>query len=144
MLSKEENEQLTHVGPGTPMGELLRRYWWPVAGSSELTEHPVKQVKILGESLVLYRDRKGRPGLVGDTCPHRRVAMIYGIPEEDGLRCAYHGWKFNRDGRCIEQPAEAPDSTYKDRLSIEAYPVEELGGMLFAYLGPQPAPLLPR
>jgi 5,5'-dehydrodivanillate O-demethylase len=144
MLSPEQNETLTKVGPGTPMGKLLRRYWHPVAACSELVERPVKAIKILGEPLVLYRDKKGRPGLVGDTCAHRRASMLYGIPEDDGLRCAYHGWKYDRTGRCAEMPAEPAGSTFKERIKIPAYPVEELGGLLFAYLGPEPAPLLPR
>ncbi|MGH7772030.1 MAG: Rieske 2Fe-2S domain-containing protein [Candidatus Binatia bacterium] len=144
MLSKEENERLTRVGPGTPMGALLRRYWHPVAASSELVDRPTKGVRILGESLVLYRDRKSRLGLIGDRCAHRRVSLLYGIPEEDGLRCAYHGWKYDREGRCIEQPAEPAGSTFKDRVRISAYPVQELGGLIFAYMGPKPVPLLPR
>ncbi|MGH7843818.1 MAG: Rieske 2Fe-2S domain-containing protein [Candidatus Binatia bacterium] len=144
MLSQEENRTLTQVGPGTPMGELLRRYWYPVAAASELMRHRTKVVKILGESLVLYRDREGCLGLIGDTCPHRRVSLIYGIPETDGLRCAYHGWKFDRTGKCIEMPAEPHDSTFKEKVRIPSYPVQELGGMIFAYLGPEPAPLIPR
>src|SRR5436309_8204914 len=96
MLSQEENELLTRVGPGTPMGELLRRYWYPVAATSELIERPTKGVKILGEELVLYRDKQGRPGLIGSQCAHRRMSMLLGIPEKEGLRCAYHGWLYDR------------------------------------------------
>jgi 5,5'-dehydrodivanillate O-demethylase len=144
MLSPEQNDTLTKVGRGTPMGDLLRRFWHPVAACSELAERPTKLIKILGESLVLYRDKKGRPGLVGDTCAHRRASLLYGIPEEDGLRCAYHGWKYDRSGRCTETPAEPAGSTFKEKIKIPGYPVEELGGLLFAYLGPEPAPLLPR
>ncbi len=144
MLSIQENEQLTRVGPGTPMGELLRRYWHPVAATVELEEQPVKPVKLLGESLVLFRDQQGRLGLLDETCPHRRVSLLYGIPEAEGLRCCYHGWMFDGTGRCVEMPAESPDSTFKDRVRITAYPVQELGGLIFAYLGPAPAPLLPR
>jgi len=144
MLGAQDNERLTRVGPGTPMGELLRRYWYPIGGSEELKHHGTKRVKILGESLVLYRDRKGRLGLIDETCPHRRVSLFFGIPEEDGLRCPYHGWKFSAEGRCLEQPAEPPGSTFKDRIRVKAYPVEELAGLIWAYLGPNPAPLLPR
>ncbi len=144
MISAEENERLSRVSPGTPMGELLRRYWYPIGGSAELMGHGTKLIKILGESLVLYRDRTGRLGLIDDTCPHRRVSLLYGIPEADGLRCAYHGWKFDAQGRCLEQPAEPAGSSFKDRVTIKAYAVEELGGLIWAYLGPQPAPLLPR
>jgi 5,5'-dehydrodivanillate O-demethylase len=147
MLSTQENDRLTHIGPGTPMGELFRRYWHPIAASSELDEEPVRQIQLLGETLVLYRDRQGKLGLLGPQCPHRQAGMIFAIPESNGLRCAYHGWLFDAQGRCLEQPAEdmdAPDSTFKDRTSITAYPVEELGGLIFAYLGPDPAPLVPR
>ena len=131
MLSREENELLTQVGPGTPMGELLRRYWYPIAAASELIEKPTKAVRVLGEDLVLYRDKQGRPGLIGPQCAHRRMSMLLGIPEEDGLRCAYHGWLYDRAGKCLEQPyeqAEDPGSTFKDRIRVLAYPVEELGG----------------
>lgn len=147
MLTKEENEKLTRVGPGTPVGELLRRYWHPIAASSQLNERGTKPITVLGESLVLYRDRQGRLGLVGDRCPHRRAGMVFGIPEENGLRCAYHGWMYDATGRCIEQPfeqTEDPNSTYREHTPIKAYPVEEMAGLVFAYLGPQPAPLLPR
>ena len=144
MLSQEENERLTSVEAGTPMGTLLRRYWYPIAASAQLDDNPVRGVKLLGESLVLFRDRRGRLGLIEERCPHRRVSLRYGIPEEDGLRCCYHGWMFDGTGRCLEMPAEPPESTYKDRVRTTAYPVEELGGLIFAYLGPEPAPLLPR
>src|SRR3989449_1646358 len=128
MLSKELNEKLTRVGPGTAGGDLLRYYWHPVAGSAELEENPVKKVRILGEDLVLFRDRSGRLGLIDEPCPHRRVSMEYGIPETEGLRCPYHGWVFNHEGRCLEQPAEPWDSTFKDRVTTKSYPVEELQG----------------
>jgi 5,5'-dehydrodivanillate O-demethylase len=147
MLNQEENALLTQVGRGTPMGDLLRRYWYPVAASSELIDRPVKAVKILGESLVLYRDKQGRPGLVGPQCAHRRMSMMLGIPDNEGLRCAYHGWLYDKDGKCLEQPyeqTEDPNSKFKDRVTIPAYSVQELGGLVFAYLGPKPAPLLPR
>jgi 5,5'-dehydrodivanillate O-demethylase len=126
------------------MGELMRRYWWPIAASAELLENPVKAVTILGENLTLYKNRQGGLGLVGQRCAHRRFDLRFGIPENDGLRCPYHGWMYDETGQCIEQPAEPEDSTFKDRVQIPAYPVEELGGLIFAYLGPQPQPLLPR
>ena len=144
MLSIEENERLTRVGPGTPMGDLMRRYWHPVAASIELKENPTRAVRLLGEDLVLYKDRSGILRLIQESCPHRRVNMLYGIPEQHGLRCPYHGWLFDETGSCLEMPAEAPDSTFKDRVQALSYPVEELGGLIFAYLGPQPVPLLPR
>lgn len=144
MLTEKENERLTRVGPGTPMGELMRRYWQPIGALSELDDTPVKHVKLLGESLVLYKDLKGGLGLIGDTCPHRSVSMLYGVPEESGLRCPYHGWMFDCSGQCIEMPAEAPGTTFPNRVKITGYPVQDLAGLIFAYLGPEPAPLLPR
>jgi 5,5'-dehydrodivanillate O-demethylase len=126
------------------MGELLRRYWHPVAASVELAKEPTKAVRVLGEDLVLYRGRSGALGLIGQACAHRRVNLLYGIPEEKGLRCPYHGWLYNERGQCVEQPAEAPDSTFKDRVRIPAYPVRDFAGLIWAYLGPEPAPLLPR
>jgi 5,5'-dehydrodivanillate O-demethylase oxygenase subunit len=144
MLSKEANERLTQVGLGTPMGELLRRYWHPVATVPELLQEPVLAVTLLGENLALYRTEQGELGLVSQRCPHRGASLAYGIPEVDGLRCPYHGWKFSRAGQCLEQPAEPPESSFKDRVHIPAYPVQEMGGLIWAYLGPQPAPLLPR
>jgi 5,5'-dehydrodivanillate O-demethylase len=147
MLTKQENERLTQVGAGTPVGELLRRYWYPVAAASELARHPTKYVKILGEELVLFRDKQGRLGLIGAYCPHRRANLVYGMPEADGLRCPYHGWKFSAAGRCLEQPFEETvrgDKTFKDQIQLPAYAAEELGGLVFGYIGPKPVPLLPR
>ncbi|MDH3443176.1 MAG: Rieske 2Fe-2S domain-containing protein [Deltaproteobacteria bacterium] len=145
MLTREENELLTRVSRGTPCGELLRRYWHPVAVAGELSEEkPIKAVKILNEELVVYRDKAGRYGLVGEHCPHRLASLAYGRVDEEGIRCPYHGWKYDRAGKCLEQPAEPPDSTFKDRIKHVAYPVEYLSGLLYAYLGPAPAPLLPR
>jgi len=144
MLQTEKNERLTRVGPGTPAGELLRRYWYPIAAISELDDEPVKKVRLLGEDLALFRDGSGQLGLVAELCPHRRASLAYGIPEPNGVRCPYHGWVFDNKGSCLEQPAEPDESTFKDRIRTAAYPVQELGGMIFAYLGPEPAPLLPR
>jgi 5,5'-dehydrodivanillate O-demethylase oxygenase subunit len=143
MLSAQENELLTRIGPGTACGDLMRRYWQPVATTIELDGNPVKPVRILGEDLILYRDRQAGLGLIGPRCPHRAVDLRFGIPEDAGLRCPYHGWMFNAEGRCIQQPLEPPDSTYKDRVSLPGYPVQEMGGLIWAYLGPTPAPLLP-
>ena len=144
MLTREENERLTRVGPGTPMGELMRRYWQPIAAAGQLLERPVRPVRLLGEDLVLFRDPSGRLGLVGDRCAHRKVRLEYGYPVEGGLRCPYHGWTYDGAGRCVAQPSEPAGSTFKDRVRITAYPVQELAGVVFAYLGPRPAPLLPR
>ncbi len=144
MLTAEENALLTGVSRGTPMGELLRRYWFPVAVAGEMTDRWTKRVRLLGEDLVLFKDRSGRFGLVAEACPHRRASLAYGIPTDDGIRCPYHGWKFDGTGRCLEQPNEPEGSNFKDKVTTAGYPVEELGGMLFAYLGPAPAPLVPR
>jgi 5,5'-dehydrodivanillate O-demethylase oxygenase subunit len=143
-MKRELNENLTKVGPGTPAGELLRRYWHPVAAVAELTdEKPIRAVKVLGENLVVYRDKSGRYGMVEEQCPHRLASLAYGTVEKDGIRCRYHGWKFDGTGRCLEMPAEPKNSTYKDEIRHPAYPVKRLGGLLFAYMGPEPAPALP-
>jgi 5,5'-dehydrodivanillate O-demethylase len=147
MLTTELNERYTRVGPGTPCGELMRRYWHPIAAVSQMKDRWTLPIKLLCEDLVLYKDRSGTFGLMEPRCPHRRMGMIYGIPEAHGLRCPYHGWLFDETGQCLEQPyeqAEDPESTYKDRVRAQTYPVQEMAGLLFAYLGPQPAPLLPR
>ena len=145
MLTREENETLTRVGRGTPAGEMLRRYWMPAAVAAELTDDkPIKAVRLLGEDLVIYRDKTGRYGLVGEQCPHRRASLAFGRVDEEGIRCPYHGWKFDGAGKCLEQPAEPESGGFKDKITHTAYPVEKLGGLLWAYLGPEPRPLLPR
>jgi 5,5'-dehydrodivanillate O-demethylase oxygenase subunit len=147
MLSEEDNERLCKVGPGTPMGNLLRRYWHPVATEPDLKREQVLPVRVLGENLALFRTQRGSMGLVQERCPHRSASLVYGIPEEEGLRCAYHGWYFDAEGSCMAQPFEdlsTPGNTYKDRITVTAYPVQAMGGLIWAYLGPQPAPLLPR
>jgi len=145
MISKEENERLTSIKAGTPVGDLLRRYWYPIAALSELARHPTKFVKILGEELVLFRNGSGKLGLIDAYCAHRRANLVYGLPEDNGLRCPYHGWKFNSAGKCVEQPfEETVHKGFKESIQLVSYAVEELGGLIFAYLGPQPAPLVPR
>ena len=145
MLTVEENEILTRVGPGTPMGDLLRHYWWPVGFSENLKPgDPPARITLLGEDFVLFRDGGGCPGVLGLACSHRGTSLEYGRVEDRGIRCCYHGWLYDVKGACLEQPAEPEDSTFKDRIKHPAYPVEELGGFVFAYLGPSPAPLLPR
>ncbi len=144
MLTVEQNGRITRVGPGTPMGELMRRYWHPIAAAGELVKNPTKAVRLLGEDLVLYRNRSGTIGLIEASCAHRRGNLLFGIPEDEGLRCPYHGWLYDETGQCIETPAEAEDSTFATRVKLKAYPVEELGGLIFAYMGPDPRPLLPR
>ena len=130
-----EDTELTHVGPGTPGGEYLRRYWQPVALSSELTDLPLR-VTVLGEELVLFRDGRGRVGLMELHCPHRGTSLEFGIVSERGIRCCYHSWLFDVDGRVLETPGEPPDSTLKDRLCHGAYPALEYKGLVFAYMGP--------
>ena len=145
MLTREENERLTRVGPGTPGGELLRRYWHPVAVVQELTEQkPTKFVRLLGEDLVLFRDTSGRVGLLADHCSHRGASLLYGRVEERGIACAYHGWLYDVEGNCLETPAEPPDSRFHLTVRHRAYPVQKFLGMYWAYLGPAPAPVIPR
>lgn len=145
-MNEADNRLLTEVGPGTPMGELLRRYWHPVAAISELEDAGVKALRLFGEDLVLYRDRSGRFGLIDRHCPHRRADMSYGYVERHGLRCSYHGWLWDQTGSCIEQPFDEvanPKSNSKSRVKIKAYPVEAKAGLLWVYMGPAPAPLVP-
>ncbi|HXF74886.1 MAG TPA: aromatic ring-hydroxylating dioxygenase subunit alpha [Methylomirabilota bacterium] len=145
MLTPEENESFTRVGPGTPAGELLRRYWHVVAAAAELEAKPKKRVRVLGEDLLLYKNPAGGYGLVRERCSHRGASLYYGFIEEDGIRCPYHGWKYDACGNCIEQPFENPESGFKDKIRHPAYPVQKLGGLLFAYLGPaDKKPVLPR
>ena len=144
MLTAEQNERITRVAPGTPMGELMRRYWHPIAASAELSdENPTKAVRLLGEDLVLYRDAKGTVGCIEPSCPHRKASLEYGIPEQEGIRCPYHGWLFDETGRCVDQPSEPVGSRFKDKVRMKAYPVEERAGLVFVYMGPSPMPLLP-
>ena len=140
MTTVEDNEKLTRVGPGTPMGELLRRYWMPIAITSELGVRPIRR-RLLGEDLVVFRTGDGRIGVVEPQCAHRRADLAVGVCEATGLRCGYHGWLYGLDGTCIEQPAEP---RLNRRVRIKAYPAQELGGLIFTYMGPEPAPLLPR
>jgi 5,5'-dehydrodivanillate O-demethylase len=144
MLTAEENEVLTRVGPGTKMGNLLRRYWQPVAGKSEMAERWTMRLRIMGEDLVLFKTRNGQYGLIGERCPHRAASLAYGIPTETGIRCAYHGWLFDGAGHCLEQPNESERNALKGTKVTAGYPVQEMGGLLWAYMGPLPAPVLPR
>ena len=145
MLTAEKNARLTQVGPDTPGGRLLRRYWQALAPASDFTnEHPKKRLTVLSEDLVVYRGEDGSYACVAEHCTHRGCSLFYGFVEGDAIRCAYHGWKFAPDGACLEQPFETASSTYKERVRQRAYPVAELGGLLFVYMGPLPAPLLPR
>jgi 5,5'-dehydrodivanillate O-demethylase len=146
MLSEEQNRRMTQVGPGTPMGELLRRYWQPIAGVSELEKSATKAVRLMGEDLALYKDLDGNYGLVDRHCPHRRADLSLGFVEKCGLRCNYHGWLFDRDGTVLEQPFEDtahPEIRMKEKVKVKSYPVKAMAGLLWAYLGPLPAPELP-
>ncbi len=145
MLKPEDNERLTRVGPGTPAGELFRRYWQPALLASELPENdgaPVR-VRLLSEDLVAFRDTNGKVGLVDAYCPHRRAPMFFGRNEECGLRCVYHGWKFDVNGDCADMPSEPGDTPLKAKAKIKSYPTYEAGGIIWTYMGPkdkQPAP----
>jgi 5,5'-dehydrodivanillate O-demethylase oxygenase subunit len=146
VLSEEDNRALTEVGPGTRLGELLRRYWMPIAAVAELDDHPTKPVRLMGEDLVLYKDRSGTYGLLDRHCAHRRADLSYGWVEECGLRCHYHGWLWEQTGRCREQPFEEiahPAARFKERVRIKAYQAEAKAGLVWAYLGPPPVPLVP-
>jgi len=139
MLTHEENMFMARVGPGTPMGDMMRRFWHPVLLSEELPEPdcPPKRTKILGEELIAFRDTNGDVGLVDNYCPHRRASLFFGRNEECGLRCVYHGWKFDVNGDCIDMPSEPAESNFKDKVKITAYPTNEGAGMIWAYMGPK-------
>jgi len=140
-MDEGTNRTLTQTGAGTPMGGLLRRYWHPVAAVAELDDHPVKAVRLLGEDLALYRDRAGTYGLIDRHCAHRRADLTCGIVEGEGLRCGYHGWRYDHTGRCVEQPYEdtaEPGSRSKERILLKAYKVEALAGLTQGLLGLAP------
>jgi phthalate 4,5-dioxygenase len=144
MMTQEENKLLTQTGRGTPGGELLRRYWQPVALSEELPSGAAPlSIKILGEDLVLFRDDKGRAGLLGIHCSHRGTDLSYGRVEDGGLRCLYHGWLYDIEGRCLQQPGEPGGGEHRDAIRHPAYPCKETGGVIFTYMGPGTPPLLP-
>jgi len=138
MLSREDNELLTRVGAGTPMGDLMRRYWIPAAFSRQIAEpdSPPLRIRLLGENLVAFRDTNGRVGVLDEACPHRTASMFYGRNEECGLRCVYHGWKFDVDGKCVDLPSEPPGSNFQSKVRIKSYPCLERGGLVWTYMGP--------
>ncbi len=138
MLTKEENALLTQTGPGTPMGEVFRRYWLPALLSSELPSPDCPPVKftLLSEDLVAFRDSRGRVGVLDRYCPHRGSSLYWGRNEEEGLRCVYHGWKFDVAGTCVDMPNEPIESRFKEKIRTLAYPVEERGGVVWVYMGP--------
>ena len=135
----EEEAEITHVGPETPCGEYLRRFWQPIITSEELQDLP-RRLRIMGEDLVAFRDKSGAVGLLELHCPHRGTSLEFGLVSEKGLRCCYHGWLFDVDGKILETPGEPPDSTLKDRLYHGAYPAHEYCGLVFAYMGPPDQP----
>ena len=144
MISKKLNDTLTLTGPGTEAGDVMRRYWQPAALSDELAgTRPVVPVTLMGEHLVLFRDSDGELGLIARACPHRGADLCYGRVEDNGLRCPFHGWHFNREGRCVEQPGEPEGSTMHERIQTPSYPVVEKNGIVFAYLGPGDPPVFP-
>jgi phenylpropionate dioxygenase-like ring-hydroxylating dioxygenase large terminal subunit len=137
MLTVEENERLTRIGPGTPMGKYMRRFWWPLCLSTELPERdgaPLR-VRILGEDLIAFRDTEGNVGLIDAFCPHRRAPLFFARNEECGLRCVYHGWKFDRHGNCVDMPSEPMGTTLQAKAKILAYPTVEKGGVVWCYMG---------
>ena len=139
MLTRAENKLVTEVGPGTPLGEVMRRYWLPACLSEEIPKPdcaPIR-VKLLGEELVAFRSSDGRIGLIEEYCPHRLASMFLGRNEENGLRCVYHGWKFDVDGNCTDMPNDPAESRFKEKVAIKSYPTVELGGVVWAYLGPK-------
>ena len=142
MLSREDNELLCRVGPGTPMGDLMRQYWVPAALSTELPARdgaPLR-VRLLGENLIAFRATSGAVGLVRDSCPHRGASLFYGRNEQEGLRCVYHGWKFDVTGRCVDMPNEPAESNFRGKVRAVAYPCVERAGLVWAYLGPRETP----
>ena len=142
MSAQDDNELLTRVGPGTPMGDTLRQYWVPALLRSELPERdgPAIRVRLLGEDLIAFRDSAGRVGMLGDHCPHRGASLFFGRNEEGGLRCVYHGWKYDVDGRCLDMPNEPPESNFRDKIRHRAYPCREAGGIIWAYMGTRTEP----
>ena len=143
-LDQAENELLTRVGPGTPAGALLRRYWLPVSVAAELTpEQPAKFVRVLGEGLVLFRDASGRVGLLADRCAHRGASLCYGRVEQRGISCPYHGWLYDTSGQILETPPERNEAIMRS-VRQPAYPVQKFIGLYWAYFGPEPAPVIPK
>jgi phenylpropionate dioxygenase-like ring-hydroxylating dioxygenase large terminal subunit len=144
VITTEENDLITQTGPGTPGGALMRHYWHPVALSADVdAARGPMPIKVLGEDLTLFRDHQGRPALLGLFCPHRCADLSYGRIESRGLRCLYHGWLFDIEGRCLEQPAERAESSFKDEIRHTAYPCVERAGLIFVYMGGGEPPLFP-
>ena len=138
MLSAEDVDLLCRVGPGTPMGTLMRQYWLPVGYAWEYERDGQPQrVRVLGEDLIVWRDSYGKPAFIGENCPHRGVSLFYGRNEESGMRCAYHGWKFDASGQCVDMPNEPAESSFKNKVRTKAYRGADYGGVTWIYMGPQ-------
>ncbi|HEX5368726.1 MAG TPA: Rieske 2Fe-2S domain-containing protein [Dehalococcoidia bacterium] len=142
MLSQEDNELLCHVGPGTPMGNLFRQYWIPAVRADELPapDSPPVRIKLLGEELIAFRTTSGAVGLIQNACPHRGASLFFGRNEEDGLRCVYHGWKFDVTGACVDMPSEPAESNFRTKVKARAYTTHERNGIIWAYMGPRETP----
>ena len=142
MLSTDDNEILCRVGPGTPMGNFIRQYWLPAVRSDELPspDCPPVRIRLLSENLIAFRTTSGAIGLVANACPHRGASMFFGRNEEEGLRCVYHGWKFDVSGACVDMPSEPPESNFRSKVRTVAYPCIERGGIVWAYMGPRETP----
>ena len=142
MLTPVDNEFLTRVGPGTPMGAMLREFWTPFLPSRDLPERdgPLKRVRLLGEDLVAFRDTNGDIGLIAENCPHRGASLFFGRNEEGGLRCNYHGWKYDVTGACLDMPNEPAESNFRDKVQVTAYPCREVNRMIWTYMGPRETP----
>src|SRR3954467_8871305 len=139
MLTKSDNDLVTQTGPGTPMGNLLREYWIPSMMSSELPspDCPPVRIRLLGENLIAFRTTSGKVGIVQNACPHRGASLFFGRNEEEGLRCVYHGWKFDVQGNCVDMPNEPAESNFKQKVHATAYPARDWGGLVWVYMGPK-------
>src|SRR5918997_3470909 len=142
MLSQQDNDLMCRVGPGTPMGTLLRQYWVPAFMSSELPspDCPPQRVRLLGENLIGFRVTSGKVGVIQNSCPHRGASLFFGRNEEEGLRCVYHGWKFDVTGACVDMPSEPAESNFRNKVRAAAYPCEERSGIVWTYMGPREVP----
>jgi phthalate 4,5-dioxygenase len=142
MLSTKDNETLCRVSAGTAMGELFRNYWLPAVRSDELAapDSPPIRIRLLGENLIAFRATSGEVGLLQNACPHRGASLFFGRNEENGLRCVYHGWKFDVSGACVDMPSEPSESNFKAKVRAKAYPCIERGGIVWTYMGNRPVP----
>jgi phenylpropionate dioxygenase-like ring-hydroxylating dioxygenase large terminal subunit len=142
VLNATDNETIVRTGPGTPVGELMRQYWLPAVRSDELPQPdcPPLRLRLLCEDLIAFRATSGSVGIVQNACPHRGASLFFGRNEEDGLRCVYHGWKFDASGRCVDMPSEPAESSFRDKVRARSYPTRERGGIVWAYMGPRSEP----